>query len=138
MPTTHRTAFPTQSTPVLSYGVPFPALTAQHAHATFSAKRIYILISGTLARTTDSLQQLQDALESRPNTDMKVVGVWKGMKSHTYWSEVVDVADDVRSTGADLLVVVGGGSLIDAGKVVGLVYLFYSLLLFHINIYIYI
>ncbi|PLN84174.1 putative Fe-containing alcohol dehydrogenase [Aspergillus taichungensis] len=114
---TLRTAFPTQSTPLLSYGPPFPTLTAQHARTTFSAKRIYVLISGTLARTTDSLQRLQDALESHPNTDMRVVGVRRGMKSHTYWSEVAEVADDVRRSGADLLVVVGGGSLIDAGKI---------------------
>ncbi|PKY04071.1 putative Fe-containing alcohol dehydrogenase, partial [Aspergillus campestris IBT 28561] len=106
--------------PLLTYGLPYPALTAQHAATTFSAKRIYILISGTLARTTDALQRLQDALESHPAADMRVVGVRKGMKSHTYWSEVLEVADDVRRTGADLLVVVGGGSLVDAGKVVGL------------------
>ncbi|PLB36378.1 iron-containing alcohol dehydrogenase [Aspergillus candidus] len=120
MPPTTRTAFPTQSTPLLTYGLPYPTLTAQHAATTFSAKRIYILISGTLARTTDSLQRLQHALESYPVADMRVVGVRRGMKSHTYWSEVLEVADDVRATGADLLVILGGGTLVDAGKVVGL------------------
>jgi alcohol dehydrogenase class IV len=76
---------------------------------------VYIIASRTLSNNTDALQRLQDAL------DEKVAGVRVGMKSHTYWSEVLEVTRACRKCEADLIVTLGGGSLTDAAKIVSLV-----------------
>ncbi|KZT50635.1 hypothetical protein CALCODRAFT_488561 [Calocera cornea HHB12733] len=42
------------------------------------------------------------------------------MTSHTLWRECVDVTNECRELGADLIVALGGGSLTDAAKLVAL------------------
>ncbi|KAJ9268443.1 hypothetical protein DTO212C5_5405 [Paecilomyces variotii] len=42
------------------------------------------------------------------------------MKSHTLWSEVVEIVTDARAVNADLLVTLGAGSLTDGAKLVAL------------------
>ena len=43
------------------------------------------------------------------------------MKPHTFMSEVLEIVEDARELDADLIVTLGGGSLIDAAKVVAFV-----------------
>lgn len=52
------------------------------------------------------------------------MGVRVGMKSHTQWSEVVEIVRDARQTEADILVTLGAGSLTDGAKIVALVIFF--------------
>lgn len=113
---TVRPAFSGRDRPLLSYGLPFPDAAAKHVSETFSASRVYVIISGSLARNTDALDRLGTRLGAG-----KVVGVRRGMKSHTLWSEVLEIVDDVRRTDADLIVTLGGGSLTDGAKVVAFV-----------------
>ncbi|KAI9753732.1 MAG: Aminolevulinate dehydratase [Chaenotheca gracillima] len=110
-----RPAFPPKSTPYLSYNLPYPAACAKHVADTFHASRVYIIASGTLSRTTDSVQRLQDALGAD-----KVVGVRRGMQSHTLWSEVLQVVREAKATKADCLVTLGAGSLTDGAKIIAL------------------
>ncbi|KAJ7136802.1 hypothetical protein C8R44DRAFT_868913 [Mycena epipterygia] len=48
----------------VSYGLPFQQACAKHAKETFHAKHIFIISSGTLARSTSALKDLQAALVS--------------------------------------------------------------------------
>lgn len=112
-----RPAFSDRPRPLLSYGIPFPTAAANHARNTFKASRAYVICSGSLARNTEALSQLKAALGEKT-----IVGVRVGMKSHTQWSEVVEIVRDARQTEADILVTLGAGSLTDGAKIVALVY----------------
>ncbi|KAB8230731.1 alcohol dehydrogenase [Aspergillus alliaceus] len=110
---TLRTAFADRPRPLLSYGVPFETAASKHINDIFHASRIYIICSGSLARNTDVLVQLTASIGKD-----KIVGTRIGMKSHTYWSEILEIVHEARQTEADLLLTVGAGSLTDGAKVV--------------------
>ena len=108
-------AFPHSEEPKLSYGIPFPEAAARHVEDIFHASRVYVMCSGSLARNTDALTRLKQALGD------KVVGVRNGMKSHTLWSEVIEIVTAARDAQTDLLLTLGAGSLTDGAKIVALV-----------------
>ena len=76
------------------------------------AKRVFILASGTLARETDEIQKVADALGDR------YAGMHDHMPAHSPRSAVVACANAARDAGADLLVNIGGGSTTDGAKAV--------------------
>lgn len=115
MPETIRRAFASRDEPRIAYGIPFPEATASQASTYFHASKIYVICSGSLSRNTDALERLKTALGD------KLAGVRIGMKPHTLWSEVVEIINDAKSVGADLLVTLGAGSLTDAAKIVSFV-----------------
>lgn len=109
-------AFANDQGPFISYGLPFPEACRKHvADERFRAFRVYIICSGSLAKDTSNLKDLQQVLGH------KVAGVRIGMKPHTFMSEVLEIVEDARELDADLIVTLGGGSLIDAAKVVAFV-----------------
>ncbi|OJJ06217.1 hypothetical protein ASPVEDRAFT_139744 [Aspergillus versicolor CBS 583.65] len=112
---TFRPAFVDRPRPLLSYGVPFPEAVARHAVNTFHAQRVYVISSGSLAKNTDSLDQLAQAFDK---LKISIVGRRIGMKSHTLWSEVLEITEDARQCSADLILTLGGGTLTDGAKVV--------------------
>ncbi|KNG84402.1 Fe-containing alcohol dehydrogenase [Aspergillus nomiae NRRL 13137] len=112
---TLRTAFADRPRPLLSYGVPFEAAAAKHINDLFHASRVYIICSGSLSRNTDVLDRLSTSIGKD-----KIVGIRIGMRSHTYWSEVLEIVDEARNSGADLILTIGAGSLTDGAKVVTL------------------
>ncbi|KAF5009810.1 hypothetical protein F66182_15518, partial [Fusarium sp. NRRL 66182] len=112
MPGTIRPAFANRDEPRIAYGVPFPEITASQAATYFHASKVYVICSGSLSRNTNALERLKNALGD------KFAGVRIGMKPHTLWSEVVEIINDAKSVGADLLVTLGAGSLTDAAKIV--------------------
>lgn len=125
---TYQQAYSDSALPKISYGLSYPETCAKHASSTFKASRIFILASGTLSRNTDAVEKLVSSLggwhqESAEggNADGKVVGIRKGMKSHTQWTEVLEVTEQARAGQADLLITLGAGSLTDAAKIVALV-----------------
>lgn len=118
MPETIRPAFAGRDEPRIAYGVPFPEATASQASTYFHASKVYVICSGSLSRNTDALDRLKHALGD------KFAGVRIGMKPHTLWSEVVEIINDAKSVGADLLVTLGAGSLTDAAKIVSFVRLY--------------
>lgn len=113
---TVRPAFEGRERPLLSYGIDFPAATARHLNSTFQASRVYVICSGSLSRNTNVMDQLETILG--PD---KLVGHWIGMRSHTLWSEVLQIAEEVKTVHADLLLTVGAGSLTDGAKIIALV-----------------
>src|SRR6516164_1053963 len=78
------------------------------------ARAVFILASGTLARETDTVDRLHQMLGNR------LAGVCAKIGAHTPRTDVVAAANAAREAGADLIVTLGGGSVTDAAKMVGL------------------
>src|SRR5215468_11059630 len=95
------------------FGKPFGEALAHEAER-LDARAVFILVSGTLARTTDTVDRLRQILGNR------IAGVCAKIGAHTPRTDVVDAANAAREAGADLLVTLGGGSVTDAAKMVGL------------------
>ncbi len=95
------------------YGIPFDQAVAGEVER-LGVQAVYVMASGTIARTTDSLDRVRAVLGKR------LVGVFSGIRAHTPRSDVVDAANAARRGKADLLLTIGGGSVTDAAKMVGL------------------
>ena len=78
------------------------------------ANRVFLMVSGTLNRTTDEITKIRAALGNR------CAGVFDQMPPHTPRQAVIAAAEQAREAGADLIVTVGGGSITDAAKTVQL------------------
>lgn len=96
------------------FGSPAPeAVVADADH--YGAERIFVTSTRSLARLGDGpLQRIEAALGSRH------VGTFAEIASHSPREDVIAAAAAARAAGADLLVAVGGGSVVDATKVVQL------------------
>ncbi len=90
-----------------------PAADAVLAEAErLQAKRIFLLVSGTLNRETDEVDKMVRTLGER------YAGLHDEMPSHSPRDAVIACANKAREAGTDLLVTFGGGSATDGGKVV--------------------
>lgn len=78
------------------------------------AERVFLMVSGTLNRTTDEIDKLRRALGN------KCVGTFDKMPAHTPRNAVIAAADQAREARADLIVTLGGGSITDGAKAVQL------------------
>ncbi|MCG8415696.1 MAG: iron-containing alcohol dehydrogenase [Pseudomonadales bacterium] len=77
-------------------------------------QRLFLVASSSLAQATNQLTSLTNALGDR------CVGLSTDIGSHTPRQDVLAVLEKVRSSKADLLVAVGGGSVIDGCKIIQL------------------
>lgn len=75
-----------------------------------ASQRILLVASGTLSRSTSVIDDLEARLGERS------VGRFDSVREHAPRSSVFEIVDRVRSTDADLIVTVGGGSPLDAVK----------------------
>jgi maleylacetate reductase len=78
------------------------------------ARAVFVLASGTLARNTDTVDRLSQMLGNR------IAGVCAKIGAHTPRTDVIAAANAAREAHADLIVTLGGGSVTDAAKMVGL------------------
>ena len=78
------------------------------------AKRVFLMVSGTLNRETPEIAKIRAALGNR------CVGLFDKMPPHTPRAAVIAAANQARDAGADLIVTVGGGSITDGAKAVQL------------------
>jgi len=78
------------------------------------AERVFLMVSGTLNRTTDEIDKLRRALGN------KCVGTFDRMPAHTPRSAVIAATDQAREARAELIVTLGGGSITDGAKAVQL------------------
>ena len=78
------------------------------------ARRVYVLASGTLERSTDVIRRVRETLGER------CAGVCARIGAHTPRIDVVAAANVARAAQADLLLSVGGGSVTDAAKMVAI------------------
>jgi maleylacetate reductase len=78
------------------------------------AQRAFLMVSGTLNRQTDEIENIRRALGPR------CVGTFDAMPPHTPRAAVIAAAEQARAAGADLIVTIGGGSITDGAKAVQL------------------
>ena len=78
------------------------------------SSRAFLMVSGTLNRTTGEIEKIRNALGPR------CVGTFDAMPPHTPREAVVAAAELARAANADLIVTVGGGSITDGAKAVQL------------------
>ncbi|HKV00275.1 MAG TPA: iron-containing alcohol dehydrogenase [Vineibacter sp.] len=80
----------------------------------FEAKRVFLMVSGTLNRQTDEIEKVRQALGNR------CAGTFDSMPPHTPRHAVIAATAQARDAGADLIVTLGGGSITDGAKAVQL------------------
>jgi maleylacetate reductase len=78
------------------------------------ASRAFLMISGTLDRTTDEIAKIRERLGPR------CVATFDAMPPHTPREAVIAATELARRANADLIVTVGGGSITDGAKAVQL------------------
>ena len=95
------------------YGVPLAEALAEEINR-LEARAVYVIASGTLNRETEVVDTVRHVLGNR------LAGVCTKIGSHTPRIDVVAAANQARAANTDLLLTVGGGSVTDAAKMVGL------------------
>src|SRR5689334_21695419 len=95
------------------WGTPAADAVAAEAKAS-DAKRVFIVASGTLSRSTKEIGNICDALGER------FAGLFDRCQEHTPLESVIACAKAVREANADLIATVGGGTPIDTVKIVQL------------------
>lgn len=95
------------------YGIPFADALAREIETT-GVHAVYVLASGTLSRETDVVETVKTVLGN------KLAGICTKIGAHTPRPDVVAAANAAREAKADALLTVGGGSVTDAAKMVGL------------------
>jgi maleylacetate reductase len=95
------------------FGIPAAEAVAEQA-TRLGAERVFLMVSGTLNRTTPEIERIRGALGNR------CAGVFDRMPAHSPRRAVIAAAEQARAAGTDLIVTVGGGSVTDAAKVVQL------------------
>ena len=78
------------------------------------AQRVFLMVSGTLNRSTDEIEKVRRALGNR------FAGLFDQMPPHTPRRAVIKATAMARDAGADLVATVGGGSVTDGAKAVQL------------------
>ena len=93
------------------YGKPAAEALREEAERV-GAKRVYLIASRTLNTTTDEIEKIRKALGDRH------ADTFDGIPQHTTREVVVKVAKQAQEAKADLVVAIGGGSVVDAAKIV--------------------
>ncbi|MCC8972064.1 iron-containing alcohol dehydrogenase [Bradyrhizobium brasilense] len=76
------------------------------------ARRVYLIASRTLNTTTDEIEKIRQALGDRH------AATFDGVPQHTTRDVVTQIARQASEAKADLVVAIGGGSVVDAAKIV--------------------
>ncbi|KIH92329.1 Fe-containing alcohol dehydrogenase [Sporothrix brasiliensis 5110] len=105
---------PSKELPIITYGLPYEDAIANHLTSTVKRSRPYLLVSGSLSRDTDVVDRLTKRLRT---AGVEVAAVQEGIRSHTLYADLLPILAEIRSTKADSIIVVGGGSLVDGAKV---------------------
>ena len=78
------------------------------------AQRAFVICGQTVARRTNLLQRMQEQLGAL------YAGVFDSMGKDSTWSDVQQATEAARAAGVDLLIAVGGGSVIVGTRVVAI------------------
>jgi maleylacetate reductase len=93
------------------YGKPAAQALREEAER-LDARRVFLIASRTLNTTTDEIEKIRNALAERH------AGTFDGIPQHTTRDVVVQAAAQARDAKADLIVAIGGGSVVDAAKII--------------------
>ncbi len=92
------------------FGLPWPEALRSEVER-LGARKVFAVVSSSLKAAMPLEADLRRALGER------LAGVGDGVRAHSPREDVARVASAARDAGADLLVAVGGGSVVDAAKV---------------------
>ncbi|WP_271498172.1 iron-containing alcohol dehydrogenase [Bradyrhizobium sp. CCBAU 11357] len=109
MPVVGSHQYPTMESVI--YGKPAPEALREEAER-LGARRVYLIASRTLNTTTDEIEKIRSALGERH------AATFDGVPQHTTREVVTQIARQARDAQADLVVAIGGGSVVDAAKIV--------------------
>ncbi|MFL6837242.1 MAG: iron-containing alcohol dehydrogenase, partial [Bradyrhizobium sp.] len=93
------------------YGKPAAEALREEAER-LGARRVFLIVSRTLNTKTDEIEKIRAALGDRHSQ------TFDGVPQHTTREAVVQIAAHAKQANADLIVAVGGGSVVDAAKIV--------------------
>lgn len=93
------------------YGRPAAEALREEAER-LDARRVYLIASRTLNTTTDEIEKIRQALGDRH------AATFDGVPQHTTRDVVTQIARQAGEARADLVVAIGGGSVVDAAKIV--------------------
>jgi maleylacetate reductase len=91
------------------FGRPAAEAVAETARR-LDAHRVFLIVSGTLDRTTDAVGKIRGALGN------SYAGSFDRLPQHTPRQAVIAAAEAARAAGADLIATIGGGSVTDGAK----------------------
>ena len=95
------------------FGRPAAEAVAEQADR-LAARRVFLMVSNTLNRTTGEIEKVRKALGER------CVGTFDAMPPHTPRAAVIAATRQARAAGCDLIATFGGGSITDGAKAVQL------------------
>src|ERR1700759_2631995 len=95
----------------VNYGKPAAEALREEAER-LGAKRVYLIASRTLNTTTDEIEKIRQALGYRH------AATFESIPQHTTREVVIKIARQAKDSVADLVVAIGGGSVVDAAKIV--------------------
>jgi maleylacetate reductase len=93
------------------YGKPAAEALREEAER-LGVRRVFLIASRTLNTKTDEIEKIRTALGDR------CAGTFDGIPQHTTREIVVQAAAHAREAKADLIVAIGGGSVVDAAKII--------------------
>lgn len=79
-----------------------------------NARRVFILAGNSLRQKTDEIAAIEAALGERH------AATFSGIRPHGPKSDIVAAANTAKTAKADLIVSIGGGTITDSGKILGL------------------
>ncbi|MFZ6648853.1 iron-containing alcohol dehydrogenase [Undibacterium sp. TJN25] len=97
----------------IDFGKPAAKALAAEAER-LGSKRVFLIVSRSLNNGTDEIAKIVAALGER------FAGLYDGVPQHTTREGVVETTRAALAAGADLLVAIGGGSVVDAAKITSL------------------
>ncbi|MFT4437716.1 iron-containing alcohol dehydrogenase [Caballeronia sp. 15715] len=100
--------FPTMER--VTFGRPAATMLASEAER-LNAKRVFLIVSRTLNTTTSEISKIADALGER------YAGLFDGVAQHTTRQGAIEATQAALSASADLIVAIGGGSVVDIAKI---------------------
>jgi maleylacetate reductase len=93
------------------YGKPAAEALREEAER-LDVRRVFLIVSRTLNTKTEEIEKIRVSLRDR------YAGTFDGIPQHTTREVVVQAAAHAREAKADLIVAVGGGSVVDASKII--------------------
>lgn len=95
------------------FGRPAAKTLAKEAER-LNARRVFLVVSRTLNTQTDEIAKIREALGDR------FAGLYDGIPQHTSRKVVAEATRAALAADTDLLVAIGGGSVVDAAKIMQL------------------
>ncbi|KNG89267.1 hypothetical protein ANOM_001616 [Aspergillus nomiae NRRL 13137] len=100
-----------EALPIVTWNIPYDEACDNHISRTLDCSRPFLIISRSMSSTTDAVDRISKALSSS-----HIAGIHRGMKPHTWYSEVLEISKEIEQSGADSVITIGGGSIIDGAK----------------------